>query len=217
MAVKKSEKQALDELHRLFDNDELVVVEIDEAVERKKKRERANEYNRKRRAEWANKKLCRYCGEPARTGYGICQQCTDKTLKQRINRKKKENPNYEYVPLHATRVTYDEMKAGFRTCWGCKQKVHISKIYKKITKKNNPKFIYLVTCSEACWNKFITKQKAYVEKKYGKSYQEVMEDVREKKDAAKLCRIIREHDEALKDDPDKIDIKKYLRKHVECK
>jgi len=198
-------ESAFDKLQKLFADDE------------DDKRKIANKLRRETRAFRVSKKLCIYCGKSPRPGLQTCQRCADQMLNWQIAKKKKENPNYKYVPRPIFKhITSEERKMGYRTCWGCKQKVHPSAIYRRVTKAKDGK-TQLVTCSEKCWRKYIDHQNAYAVKRCGKSYGEIMDEIRERKEGEKLCQILKEHDEVRKDDPNKLNIRKYLRKHVECK
>jgi hypothetical protein len=91
---------------------------------------------------------------------------------------------------------------GYRTCHTCKQKVPTEQAI-LYGKRGDKAF-----CNVRCKKEYTDMMWMYREDSYDRW--------KEKEQGKEICSIIGKHDIELKDDSQRIDIKKFLHKHIEC-
>jgi ribosomal protein L24E len=101
-----------------------------------------------------------------------------------------------------------------RTCWYCKGKVYVSQAYKVYRQKDG--LISITLCSKKCYYKYLRSRNDYVIKRYGMGYFDYLHKLKEDGKLQEVCSIVKQHDEELKGDPERIDIGKFLRVYIPC-
>lgn len=91
---------------------------------------------------------------------------------------------------------------GYRTCHTCKQKIPTEQAI-LYGKRGDKAF-----CCTGCKKEYTDMMWLYRDDNY--------DNWKEEQKGKEICSIIGKHDVELKDDPQRIDIKKFLHKHIEC-
>jgi len=101
----------------------------------------------------------------------------------------------------------------YRKCSICKKKIYVGRAYKHYYKDGRVEELY---CSEECYTQhFLNEENRFVQK-HGMTHYEAMRQRKEANLQQKICDIAKKHDEDLKDDPERIDIGKFIRVHIPC-
>jgi hypothetical protein len=107
----------------------------------------------------------------------------------------------------------------YRLCGTCHKPVYVRKAYRIITKEKDEfgiRLIDSVYCSEPCYQVYIDKVERKTIRREGIGYYDLLRKRAQEATLAELCAIVKRHDDELKEDPERLDIGKYIETYVPC-
>ena len=153
-------------------------------------------------------------------GFGIVQRILDRLLGS-----SESDPDRVVGPIRV-RLPYRpkppkplEHRHLYRNCTACHKPIYVTHAYRTIlgpADQYGARRIAEVWCSRECYQERIDRTEKHMIKKYGMGYYELLHKRKDEATLAELCQIVKQHDDDLKHDPERLDIGKFIGTYVPC-